>query len=203
MPTMLASVPQNALPTTACGPVLVRERDMRRLSTLLETSLNCRYPKESARLSEVLRAAIVVADDAIAVGTVTMGAQVFCEDQDGLRSWDERPASFVGVYSFTWQVSSWCGEQATGSRQGLTFAKVKLPAMHTGEVLELWIDGVDLERAWGALLFDTDDEMNKYTVSLTEAGSAWQKIPSEYTSVAVESGRGVSECDITRECCAC
>lgn len=94
MPTMLASVPQNALPTTACGPVLVRERDMRRLSTLLETSLNCRYPKESARLSEVLRAAIVVADDAIAVGTVTMGAQVFCEDQDGLRSWDERPASF-------------------------------------------------------------------------------------------------------------
>ena len=69
---------------------------MRRLTTLLDTSLTYRYPRESARLGEVLARAAVVGDADRPNGVVGMGTRVFCEDDDGsprelslVYPWDE------------------------------------------------------------------------------------------------------------------
>lgn len=86
--------------------ITISERDMRRLSTLLDTSLTYRYPRESARLGEVLARASVSPDETLPV-VVTMGATVFCDDENGkarevqlVYPWDADPFSgFVSVLS--------------------------------------------------------------------------------------------------------
>lgn len=86
--------------------ITISERDMRRLSTLLDTSLTYRYPRESARLGEVLAQASVAPDEGLPP-IVTMGATVFCDDEHGrarevqlVYPWDADPFSgFVSVLS--------------------------------------------------------------------------------------------------------
>lgn len=87
--------------------ITVSQRDMRRLSTLLDTSLTYRYPRESALLGEVLSHAAVAADGQISERVVTMGSTVFCDDAEGaareiclVYPWDADPfAGFVSVLS--------------------------------------------------------------------------------------------------------
>ena len=86
--------------------ITVSERDMRRLSTLLDTSLTYRYPVESARLGEVLAQASVSPDENVPA-VVTMGATIFCTDAFGrtrelslVYPWDADPfAGYVSVLS--------------------------------------------------------------------------------------------------------
>lgn len=72
--------------------IFVTERDHRRLTTLLDTSLTYRYPRESARLGEVLARAEIAPGGALPDGVVGMGSRVFCEDAGG------EPQEVVLVY---------------------------------------------------------------------------------------------------------
>jgi transcription elongation GreA/GreB family factor len=91
--------------------VCVSERDMRRLTTLLDTSLSYRYPRESARLAKVLEHAAVLDPGALPHGIVTMGARIFAEE-DG-----EDPRELALVYP--WDEDRFHGQISVLSAQGI------------------------------------------------------------------------------------
>jgi regulator of nucleoside diphosphate kinase len=119
------------------APITVSERDMRRLSTLLDTSLTYRYPRESARLGEVLAKASVAPDEKVPGTVVTMGATIFCDevglyDVGDARDADARPRELALVYP--WDADAYQGFVSVLSPMG-----VALLGLRAGEVAE-WTD---------------------------------------------------------------
>ena len=106
--------------------ICVCERDMRRLTTLLDTSLTYRYPRESARLGEVLARAAVVGDTERPEGVVGMGTRVFCEDDGGA----PREVSVV----YPWDEDRYHGQVSVLSALG-----VALLGLRSGDSAE-WTD---------------------------------------------------------------
>lgn len=116
--------------------ITISERDMRRLSTLLDTSLTYRYPRESALLGEVLAHASVSPDEKVPGTVVTMGATIFCEDVEGHSRrghWPTQPPRELSLV-YPWDAESHAGLVSVLSPMG-----VALLGLRPGEVAE-WDD---------------------------------------------------------------
>lgn len=115
--------------------ITVSERDMRRLSTLLDTSLTYRYPRESALLGEVLAHASVAPDEKVPGTVVTMGALIFC-DEVGAYAQSHRAREVSLVYP-------WDADPFTGLVSVLSPMGVALLGLRPGDVAE-WTDDDDI-----------------------------------------------------------
>ncbi len=118
--------------------IIISERDMRRLSTLLDTSLTYRYPRESARLGEVLAHASVAPDEKVPGTVVTMGATIFCEELEGERH-SRRAHGLTRPPRELSLVYPWDAESNAGFVSVLSPMGVALLGLRPGELAE-WND---------------------------------------------------------------
>lgn len=122
------------------------------------------------------------------------------------------PAGSIGVYSYDWYQYSWCQDVSKASRAEFSQREVPHPAVPAGHTLELWVEGVDLRRTWGAvtpqpgaqgdLAEDFERIKQASEERLSPDSPPYDKLPASVQSRAAESSKGTSSVEMD-ECCAC
>ena len=120
------------------------------------------------------------------------------------------PAGRLAVYTYDWSQYSWCGDTSEAQRGSMDHWTLDRPALAAGETLEVWVDGVDVRRAWG-LVVGNDEAGLKRDVAAIEAESARRKeagegdmraLPASVKGRAAETSDGASA-SVIDECCSC
>lgn len=118
----------------------------------------------------------------------------------------DQPARTLALYGFKWTISGWCGSVGNAERTELTVKTVQLPAGRAGEVTEVWVTGVDLDKAWGAALLNDADDRAAFEKALATPqidNDQFRGAPEAWAGRADEAGRGIATCSISFDCCGC
>jgi len=120
------------------------------------------------------------------------------------------PAGRLAVYTYDWSQYSWCGDTSEAKRVSLEHWTIARPALAVGETLEVWVDGVDVRRAWGVVLGDDEAGLQR-DVAAIEAESErrmqsgkgdLRALPASVQGRSGETNGGASA-NVIDECCAC
>ncbi|MDP2342986.1 MAG: hypothetical protein Q8O67_18665 [Deltaproteobacteria bacterium] len=117
----------------------------------------------------------------------------------------DQPAGTLAVYGFGWTLDGWCEDVTTADRSELTVKTLRVPAMKANETYELWIEGVDLSQAWGAVLLDGANDRAAFESALkvqTRDDNQFRHPPDAWSQRAAEAGKGVGPCNMF-PCCGC
>lgn len=129
-----------------------------------------------------------------------------------LQNHEAQPARTLGVFRHHWYTSRWCGQLQECERTDLAIKTLHLPPMAANTSYEIWIEGVDLSHAWGAVILANADEAAEL---VTEASRKWgdrdprpdevecRQLPAKWRDRGAEIGRGHGACEDNDGCCGC
>jgi hypothetical protein len=120
------------------------------------------------------------------------------------------PAGLLQAYSYRWNEYSWCGDIQDADREEFIQRRIEHPAIPAGHTLEVWLENVDLDLAWGVIMNDDPEGLDRDILDLqaeapkqAERGrTPTREIPRQLRGRTVETGEGTSA-DIGDDCCGC
>jgi hypothetical protein len=122
----------------------------------------------------------------------------------------DTPAGTMGVYSHNWYEYQWCSDATEAERKDLVQWHFDHPTMRKGETLEVWLEGVDLTRSWGAVLAKDETSLNadieaillEPAVQMERGERPVSALPSSVQGRAGETGFGTGS-EVLNDCCSC
>jgi len=123
---------------------------------------------------------------------------------------NDLPAGFIALYSYQWIHGQWCFDTHVASRRNVKQTPLAHPMVPTGQTLELWVEGGDFTRTWGAILAPDLENLATEMESLKEESDRrvesgelpYDAMPESLTGRGVESTKG-SSAEVYNECCGC
>lgn len=119
------------------------------------------------------------------------------------------PAGRLAVYTYDWSQYSWCGDTSEAKRVSMDHWTIERPALAVGETLEVWVDGIDVRRAWGVVLGNDEAGLQR-DVAAIEAESErrmqsgegdLRALPASVQGRSAETTGGASAY-VMDECCS-
>ncbi len=122
----------------------------------------------------------------------------------------DTPAGVMGVYSHHWYEYQWCGDPNEAERRELSQWHFEHPRLRKGETLDVWLEGVDLTRTWGAVLAQDEASLITDIEAILAAPKERMErgerpviaLPESVQGRAGEASPGTGS-EVYNDCCAC